>query len=584
MCCFKLYHNPTIQRIFWWLSFSFFCGITACGISGIVTVVRFGKILNAVQCSYERVYYDLKFGQLKDSYPRWEGISKNTEKLSKSKELVENLLKQYNIFSDFIPGDESQFPSNYNLKGEYSTEFIKSINEINTELCVKQGSITSVYVNFENNNEIIYNCSKPKDPNTFIGKMVDKINKINHEISDKTKDLQESLTFIKDNGQYYKEDLDKAIKNFEDISINLDDTYNKIILDNITYYINVAKGCGQIWNMVYLIILCCISFFGIILLMGYTYLKNQNNLIIPMHIVWNCIKFFEFSFFMFGAAFGMLSLGLRDAIEYNKYLFGDNLNEDTTTYLMPNTNNSKQFLRTCLSDENTYYASNIDSALSYDLNNFYTGYNNLLKVINKQVDLDEFSRKMNIINEKYIRNLEENPSDFDKQTDDDTSDSTSDLIIEDFSLITIMGNFTRMINNLQNTLKNDLPTQLNLNLNSTEMEIKEGEFIDSFDCGFLKNDISMIYNILYDLSVESRILCVISCCIAFFGEIVVNAYLLTMYHYNNTEFKEGNKPPIAKRNVSKRNIEISSRKEFLDKSKPIDMKKYNQKLDLDFDD
>ena len=141
-----------------------------------------------------------------------------------------------------------------------------------------------------------------------------------------------------------------------------------------------------------------------------------------------------------------------------------------------------------------------------------------------------------------------------------------------------------MINNLQSQLKNDLPTELNLNSNGTEMEIKEGEFIDSFDCGFLKNDVSMIYNILYDLSVESRILCVISCCIAFFGEIVVNAFLLSMYHYNNTEFKEGNKPPIAKRNVSKRNIEISSRKEFLDKSKPIDMKKYNQKLDLDFDD
>ena len=583
MCCFKLYHNPTIQRIFWWLSFSFFCGITACGISGIVIVVRFGKILNAVQCSYERVYYDLKFGQLKDSYPRWEGISKNTEKLSKSKELVENLLKRYNTFSDIIPGDESQFPSNYNLKGEYSTEFIQSINEINTKLCLGHSSSTSVYVNFENTSEIIYNCSEPKDPNTFIGKMVDKINKINHEISDKTKDLQESLTFIKDNGQYYKEDLDKAIKNFEDISINLDDTYNKIILDNITYYINVAKGCGHIWNMVYLIILCCISFFGIILLMGYTYLKNQNNLIIPMHIVWNCIKFFEFSFFMFGAAFGMLSLGLRDAIEYNKYLFGDNLNEDTTTYLMPNTSNSKQFLRTCLSDENTYYASNIDSALSYDLNNFYTGYNNLLKVINKQVDLDEFSRKMDI---KKIdrRNLEELVTD--GQTEENIIDGTSDFsdFIEDFSFITIMGNFTRMINNLQNKLKNDLPTQLNLNLNSTEMEIKEGEFIDSFDCGFLKNDISMIYNILYDLSVESRILCVISCCIAFFGEIVVNAYLLTMYHYNNTEFKEGDKPPINKRNITKRNIEISSRKEFLDKSKPIDMKKYNQKLDLDFDD
>ena len=583
MCCFKLYHNPTIQRIFWWLSFSFFCGLTACGISGIVTVVRFGKIVNAVQCSYERVYYDLKYGQLKDSYPRWEGISNNTEKLSKSRDLVDKVNKQNNL-EDFIKGDESLFPTDYILKGEYSTEFIQSINKINDQFC-KGRDKTSVY-HEEKTNEIILNCSNPNDHNTIIGKIVDKINKINHEISDKTKDLQESLSFLKYNGNSYKNDLDKAIKNFEDISINLDDTYKKIILDNITYYKKLAKGFGQITNMVYLIILCCISFLGIILLMGYTYLKNQNNLIIPMHIVWNCIKFFEISFFMYGAAFGMLYLGLRDAIEYNKYLFGDNLDEDTTTYLMPNTNNSKQFLRTCLSEENTYYASNIDSSLSYDLNNFYTGYNNLLKVLSKQIDLDGFDGGK----KRVLRNLDELNSDGSSQDDDDdtmiesTDSSDSSIIFPLFYLNDVINNYKNMINNLQSQLKNDLPTELNLNSNGTEMEIKEGEFIDSFDCGFLKNDVTMIYNILYDLSVESRILCVISCCIAFFGEIVVNAFLLTMYHYNNTEFKEGNKPPIAKRNVSKRNIEISSRKEFLDKSKPIDMKKHNQKLDLDFDD
>ena len=80
---------------------------------------------------------------------------------------------------------------------------------------------------------------------------------------------------------------------------------------------------------------------------------------------------------------------------------------------------------------------------------------------------------------------------------------------------------------------------------------------------------------------ESRILCAISCSIGFFGEIVVNFYILSIYHYNNTIFKEGNRDISHKRDKN-RNVEISSRNAFLDKKRPAEMKKYNQKLDMDF--
>ena len=66
------------QRIFWWFSFIFLCGLFACGISGLITTVKFGKLVRAVQCAYERIYYDSQYGQLKDTFPRWEGLNNNS--------------------------------------------------------------------------------------------------------------------------------------------------------------------------------------------------------------------------------------------------------------------------------------------------------------------------------------------------------------------------------------------------------------------------------------------------------------------------------------------------------------------------
>ena len=101
---------------------------------------------------------------------------------------------------------------------------------------------------------------------------------------------------------------------------------------------------------------------------------------------------------------------------------------------------------------------------------------------------------------------------------------------------------------------------------------------------FLKNDVNLVYNSLYDLSVQSRILFALSCCIGIFGEVFVNFYLLSMYHYNNNEFTEGRLETGRKsRNkIKKANIDVSSRNEFLDKSKPADVRKHNKDLDLNF--
>ena len=577
LCCFKLYHNPIIQRIFWWFSFSFLCGLAACGISGIVTTVRFGKIVRAVQCAYERVYYDLQYGQLKDSFPRWEGLKNISHKVEKSISLMQNLPNSSST-SDLIYESnwekiEIESEKKIQLRGKYSPEFCTIINNIITKLVKKCKEGRSVINTDQGINKAFYNCDQPTNSDTVIGDLINQIKK-------------ESLEGL--NNPLYEDtdgQLDKAKNDFDKISDDLEDTYEKKFLDKIEYYISVAKGCGQILNMIYLCFVCGISFFGIILLMGYTYIKNQTKLAILMHIVWNLVKFFEFSFFMYGAAFGMLYLGLRDAIGYNKYLFGENLEKYNTTYLMPN-ESAKDFLRVCLSNENTIFTGGIDYTFSNDLNDFYTSYKNLIKAVNKDYNLDEFKQYDDSNIHYTLRNLgdtwsDESSSD-DESFDSDITDSTDEL--PDINLNDLVNSFGKMINDLKNNLI-QLPKQLNIEnaLEPAESNSTiEGEYLDSFDCGFLKSDVSMIYNTLYDLSIESRILCALSCCIGFFGEIVVNAYLLSMYHYNNTEFQEGNKEPT--RRNRKRNIDVSSRNEFLDKSKPANMKKFNQKLDLDFGD
>ena len=619
-CCFKLYHNPIIQRIFWWFSFSFLCGLTACGISGIVTTVRFGKIVRAVQCAYERVYYDLQYGQLKDSFPRWEGLKNISEKVGNSKKLMDglaNLRDDYSIIESIYGSNWEEIQiDNINLRGKYSNDFRQKIEKLINKIKSLCNNNNGKIVDKEKKEIIFYDCSELSKRNTIIGDLINQVNEVMLDINLTSKKLEDSLEGLKAPLYDTKGQLNEAENDFKKISDDLESTYEKKFLDQIEYYITLAKAFGQIINMIFLCLVCGISFFGIILLMGYTYIKNQTKLAILMHIVWNFVKFFEFLFFMYGAIFGMLFLGLRDAIGYNKYLFGENLEKYNTTYLLPN-ESAKEFLRVCLNDENTVFTSAIDYTFSNDLNDFYTSYKNLKKAVNKDYNLDEF--KQYDINNIYpaLRNLDELGTDESSESDIWSDESSSDELeegsfesdigtdesgsdeleegsfdsdiidstnaLKDLNFNELVNSFDKMINELKSNI-DDLPKNLKIEnaLEPAESNSTEGEYLDSFDCGFLKSDISMIYNTLYDLSIESRILCAISCCIAFFGEIAVNAYLLSMYHYNNTEFREGNKEPT--RRNRRRNIDVSSRNEFLDKSKPANMKKFNQKLDLDFGD
>ena len=288
----------------------------------------------------------------------------------------------------------------------------------------------------------------------------------------------------------------------------------------------------------------------------------------------------------------MLYIGLRDIIAYNMYIFGNNLHKNTTTLLLPN-NQSKNFLRSCLQEENTNFQGDLAEIITDDLRGFSKNYNELNNILNKE----EYTPRINF-KDSYLlivdtlRNLDsettipetEDDSSPDFETSTETID-TSEIPINLTVQIQALKEMIKEIRDSFNNLKNIINKGSN-HLRNVEENIIDYSFdsLDSFDCGFLKNDINLLYNSLYDLSVQSIILCVLSCCIGFFGELLIYFYLLVMYHYDNDVFKESqlnknrarNKNKLYKSNI---NLENSSKNEFLDKSKPGDIKKFNQKLD-----
>ena len=97
-CCgCDFLHNPVNKRIAWWTSFAFLLGMLAFCISAFVSVNRFGFALEGAWCSLDRIYYDFKNGQLKESYPKWIGIEKLNKMIDDFKDIIAGLSKMDDI-------------------------------------------------------------------------------------------------------------------------------------------------------------------------------------------------------------------------------------------------------------------------------------------------------------------------------------------------------------------------------------------------------------------------------------------------------------------------------------------------------
>ena len=244
----------------------------------------------------------------------------------------------------------------------------------------------------------------------------------------------------------------------------------KVFLKDFDYYAKTLKACLKILSMIYYCILLIAVSAAVVSMMFYACLKRQGYLITFMHVLWNVIRFFMFSFFLYGTAYGIGFLAIRDSIAVINRIFGENMDKDIL-------GGGTKFLGYCLHNSDT----------------------NMLSEQNKNAVKNFFSN---------IDNL--------KNCGGEVGDSFISLY------------------NITCPVQSSVCTQL-------KSEVEQGGFKKSFDCGFLKSDLSHLYRTLSDASVESRILAALSLCSSFFGAVAVYFFLLVMHHYNNELFFDSGK-------------------------------------------
>ena len=559
-CCLKEYHNPQNIRTFWWLCFIFLCGVLACCVSGILVSINFGKKVTATNCIYERIYYDSKYGELKNG-TKWVGLENTTELINRLKAFVNNNhdideevnteYKKWTFGKDFCLDNKVKYPEEY-------------INEIKEIVHDCRGRNSQIYRNEDS--KLIYDNSSECNKDSLYFEYINETTRICKYFYDEIEKIDEFMNREKENREINKIQINQVENELKNISADLDN-YQTNFLDKVHYYIKISNIFGYIVVLVYYSIVSAIVLCSCVFLCLYTYFKEQKIIYTLMHVAWNILKFFSFSFFLFGAAFGSLYLCARDLIGYNQYIFTTNLEENVDTKFLP-TNEAKVFLGFCMkntSDNNYINKLNMPFIKNY----ISVLYNNL-----KEEKYIAENYNFTPLNQSYSCY-----SSINRRLQEDTTDG--------YLLFDI--NFTKAGNILSEKIKKlyrKISNQKRLRILEEVGIIKDlnslKDKIETLNCGFLKNELQILFNSLYDLSIDSRISCALCCCIGFFIEVSVNFYLLVIYHYNNNEFKEGKDNQAQFRINQQRKFDLESQNEFMDKSKPPNLKSKNKKLDFEF--
>ena len=304
---------------------------------------------------------------------------------------------------------------------------------------------------------------------------------------------------------------------------------DNLLEDNCFYYGRILIGCMKVLAMVYFCLFIITITLAGVSMMFYACLKRQGYLITFMHVLWNIIRFFMFSFFIFGAAYGIFFLALRDSIAVVRGLFKYEFLDKPSKNLFPNKENN-QFLIKCLNQSDYNFINEINMQNKIALEDFFLSYLNL-------------------------------------KSQSRTEDCVKAI----------------------NTTLNDPVFHFK---DLVEFASQKGGLYGSLNCGFLQTDLNFIYRALYDASVESRILAACSLCASFFGAVAVYFYLLVLHHYNNEIFfdsgksiftgfdgfgrgyktKSHNKDPAYKKRKLRAEIELTSRNDENSNYKDINNK------------
>ena len=465
-CCFHDIFGEYADKVFvWWLSWIFFCGLLACCIAGFVTANRYGFALYGVQCAYERIYYDSLYGQLKQTNPRFVGLKNITD-------MIDSLINITNF--EIIP---------MNL-------FYNNSQELYDD---NQGKIAI------DDAEELFTFPFPIN---IVEYLLVKFKVISKDDENIKKELEiittEAYSGIKNYIQLYEnrkyltninKTLSKIKTYFEEYEGNFTKYESKFIKD-FNYYVNIAYHWGQTVPIIYLsLLLIFVVVSGALLITyycNYWLNLNQKFWIIPMHIAWNGIRFFMFSFFMYGCAYGMLYLGALDSIGYLNYAFSEeNLNSEDIVILP---NGTQLFLNYCLLSNFSLFKND-------------NGMNILNDFVNSAIKL------------KTWKNINCSVSDIKMR------DACNELYQNIKNYINYIKDYEDDINKFEDLVE------------------QTGNIYANFNCSFIHNNIKLMYNALWDFAWETRVLCALSCCIGFFGIFAVYSFLWSMYLWKLEAFK-----------------------------------------------
>ena len=441
-CCCDFLHNPINKRIAWWMSFSFLLGVLACCISAFFTVNRFGFALEGAWCAVDRIYYDSLYGQLKTSEPKWEGFIK-------LKTVSDYLFNFY----DSVRQSPDGYLANYLL------------NNIDATTTWGVNPILNIYFLNSDDADIVTNNEKK----LFLLKFTKLINSI------------KQLSQFTDTNPSQKDALNSYINQGEFEKIKTE------FLEKFYYYSKRLKACLKVLAMVYYCLLLIVITAAGVSMMFFACLKRQGYLLLLMKVLWNVIRFFMFSFFLYGTAYGIGFLSIRDSVGYIMYVFNENLDETVDNIKL--VANGKEFFKFCLRDDSSNLKTKFEEIYATSLNDFFTNY--------REIKESSYT----------YGNVKDNLKKF---TDEITGGANAKITSSQFEYL------------------------------YNEAGKKAGVF-STFDCGFLKSDLNLLYTAIYDASVESRILSALSLCSAFFGAVAVYFYLLVMHHYDNELFFDNGK-------------------------------------------
>ena len=515
-CCFNSFDEYCNKVFSWWLSWVFLCGVLACCIAGFVTANRFGFALYGTRCAYERIYYDIMFGQKKETYPKWEGIDNINQIYQKLSKLNQTLSNKYSLkylnLGDFY----------------YQLSDIK-LNNINEKEDSNLNIFHRLKILFDKLNNITDQISE--------GQEIININNYIRPFFAHYVNFFISLEFLINNKNNI---LNRQLKNLNLLinSINdLEQSKSNFIID-FTYYFNVALAMGKIIPIIYFsLLLTFVVASGALLITYFCKKVNQQWWILPMHIAWNGLRFFIFSFFMYGCAYGWLYLHSKDAIAYLKYgaFDKDNINGDNNdVIIIPKS--SQSFFKYCLFENPAYE----DLKENDTLNEFVKSAVNIKQWINNQGSLPDINEDLKLEFNQFIQ-----------------------------SLISIFQDF---LSNIKEEIEFFEPV-VNKGLN----------IYDNLNCSFIDNNINLMYRAIWDFAWETRVLCALSCCIGFFGEIAVYSFLWVMHLWSKEDNNYNNKYNSMNNIKKKKKFNISPPKDNEDESNTelanVKNNKYNNDSD-----